>query len=116
MVPKSGKQVPASTIDWLGETDITASQLVNGNSAVSSGALHEAVKFLKKVLAEDTLAASHVFALGKEQGHAISTLRRAFKKIGVQTKKVHKDGDTGKWMWFLPKPSAKESDTYEDEP
>ena len=116
IVSKSGKQFPASTIDWLGATDITASQLVNGNSAVSSGALHEAVKFLKKVLAEDTLAASHVFALGKEQGHAISTLRRAFKKLGVQTEKVHKDGDTGKWMWFLPKPSAKESDTYEDEP
>lgn len=115
IVSKSGKQFPASAIDWLGKTDITASQLVKGNSAVSSGALHEAVEFLEELLAEDTLAASHVFALGKDQEHSASTLRRAFKKLGGKSEQVHKDGKIKEWMWSLQKPGAKENETYEDE-
>jgi len=94
-----GTAIETSTIEWLGETDITADDLCKPDQGKDGSVLKEAIEFLQDILAEGSLPFSTIFAEAKEAGISKPTLYRAKKTSGVKSKK---DGDS--WAWQLPKP------------
>ncbi len=110
--PEEAEDWEAGAVEWIGETDITASQLVSAPKAQKMSALDGAAEFIKGLLSKDGMPPAELKKLAKEAGHSEKTVNRAAKKIGVDKKQVHKDGKISGWMWSLPNT---ENDNDQDE-
>ncbi|MCZ6652455.1 MAG: AAA family ATPase [Planctomycetota bacterium] len=60
--------------------------------------LREAMEFLKQKLADGSVDANEIEERAKQEDISISTLKRAKKKLGVESKQ---DGHGGGWRWRL---------------
>ena len=68
--------------------------------------LNAAMRWLTDVLSNGPVAADEVIEAGELMGHSQSTLYRARKQLGIESKKL---GYVGGWGWFLPGETIKES-------
>lgn len=82
--------------EWIGEVDLTPSELIRG--ATADTPLQEAVAFLREALADGERPAREVQAEAREWGISDRTLKRAKKYLDV---KVRKLGMDGAWHWQL---------------
>ncbi len=66
----------APAVDWLGTTDLTADELAAGPGGAQGGAVQEAAVFLKQGIKDGPMPPTEVFALGQENGHSKTSIRR----------------------------------------
>ena len=92
----------AGVVEWLGEADIHADQLVGATGGSDTGALEDAMSFLADALKDGPMKAVDVFSLSEQEGHAKTTIQRASKKLGVDKKKVNVGQNNTWWQWSLP--------------
>lgn len=88
----------AAAVQWLGASDRTAEELVDGHKTPAS----EAVAFLRRILKSGPKPSKKVKRLARRAGIALRTLDRAKGKLHVKAKKQG-FGDEGFWVWYLPK-------------
>ena len=101
-VSKNGELIVTSKIEWDGEVDVTADDVITAEADVGEiGKLEEAAVFLKDELRDGPKKAVAIFASAKQIGHAEKTVRRAAKHIGVAKYKEGFGGE-GAWLWELP--------------
>ena len=86
---------PEQGFQWAGEYDISAEDLLSGNSRGHK--LREAQNFLQEVLAEGALPQTEIEAAAEQKGIKPKTLRNARYELGVTSRKVGK-----RWLWELP--------------
>lgn len=67
---------------------------------VVTGAVAEAMGFLKGILHDGSLTSKQVEAEAKGAGHSWDSIRKAAKKLNVEKRKD--TGSNGKWRWALP--------------
>ena len=97
----------AARVEWLGESELGASDLVATPSDDDRrSAVDDACQLLREILADGPLPQNDVEAHARAAGLSRSTLKRAKKKAGVESERVGGLGASGGWMWNLP---AKES-------
>ncbi len=84
-------------IEWLGETDVSANDLVGYSDGKKTSAVEEAAAFLIDFLAGGPAESEEVCRLGEESGIARRTLHRAKNKLGVRSLKKG-----SQWYWQLP--------------
>lgn len=92
----------AGVVEWLGETDIHANDLVGASGGSDTGALKDAMSFLAASLKDGPMKAADVFSLSKHEGHTKTTIRRAAKKLGIVKTQVHDGQKIVGWEWSLP--------------
>lgn len=85
---------PEQGFQWMGEYDISAEDLLSGNSRGHK--LREAQKFLQEVLAERALPQTEIETAAEQKGIKPKTLRNARYELGVTSRKVGKQ-----WLWEL---------------
>jgi len=69
------------------------------------------MNFLLEILTDGPMAQIDISNLAEAEGHSHSTLQKAKKKLGVESKQIHKDGKISAWEWSLPaKPGSLSSD------
>lgn len=92
----------AITIEWLGETPITAKDLtVATGSASEPSALQEAKYVLYSLLSDGPLPSREVKRRAVGEGVATRTLHRAKRAMGVKSVK-RGSGKGSHWYWRLP--------------
>lgn len=101
LVPDELRDV--AQVKWEGRTSHTASQILSTGDDDHSGAMGDAIEFLKDLLADGAVAAKEALRQARDAGVAERTLRRAQKALKVQSSKVGgpESGDQ-KWVWSLP--------------
>jgi AAA domain len=95
----------AVRVDWLGETDVSAKDLLGTpQDQEHTDALGEATGFLSDVLANGPVPSTEVIEEAKNAGIAEKTLRRAKKVLGVVASREGEAGrrGAGRWLWKLP--------------
>jgi hypothetical protein len=95
--------VKTSGIAFLGEVNVTASDLVRGEDGDRS-ALDEAVEWLADRLDNGPVSASQIKIEGERAAHSFRTLQRAKKELRVKSIKTGDD-----WKWSLPAKTAKDA-------
>ena len=70
---------------------------------MSGEALREAETRLRELLANGPVRASVAEGLAQKLGFSFTMLRLVKKKIGVESRKVTRDGET-LWEWVPPRP------------
>lgn len=104
-------------VEWLGETEHDARDLLGGGQDEVQSELEEAAGWLRAYLEDPkqggAAPAGEILKLAKRDGIAERTLQRARKKIGVTTNK----GPNG-WTWSLSaaEPSQGAKDDKDDTP
>jgi hypothetical protein len=91
-----------SVITWLGETDLTAQDVLKppSSSEDESPGLAEACSTVLRELLQGTpTAVTEVEQSCREAGFSVSTFRRARARLGL---KVRKEFGSGKWILSLP--------------
>ncbi|MFO0578181.1 MAG: AAA family ATPase [Polyangia bacterium] len=87
-------------IEWLGECEHDADRLLGPPpSEESRSALEDACDFLSELLASGPLPQSEVRERARQEGIKQGTLKRAKRKLGVESEKEL--GERGKWIWSL---------------
>ena len=112
----------AVSVEWLGTSEHTASQLLatTVESEEETGALADAKRFLVELLADGPMLAAEIESARKRSGVGSDrTLRRARIALGVVTQAVYEDGRRGAkaWRWALPgrlDDHVSSVDTYSD--
>lgn len=104
------KEGPWGRFGWTGPTNITANDLLCAPSPPSK--LDEATDFLKVVLGNGSVTQPQVLIKAEEQGISEKTLRRAKKKLQIQSTRKSYQGHV---LWEFPKPE-KESSGEEEVP
>ncbi len=85
---------------WEGATSHTADSLLAVPRDEDERTERDAAAdWLRDTLAGQGLPASEVLALGKKAGYSETTLKRAKKRVGVESRKKGMDGG---WVWMLP--------------
>lgn len=97
IIHSEGGDIETVAIEWHGRSLQTADSLLAGPPEPAK--LQEAVDFLEEQLSEKRVAATTVQGRARDQGITLATLRRAYKKIGVESVKI---GIVGGWTWQLP--------------
>ena len=95
----------AVRVSWLGETDLSATDLLGSSEGTGPGARGEAEDFLRSLLAGGPVPSGEVFGAAKDARISDSTLRRAKDRLGVAAARENVPGGkrgTGKWVWKLP--------------
>ena len=86
---------------YRGTSDLSEGQLIGVERLQKS---EQAVGFLRSVLVDKPMAATQIFALGRQAGLSETTLRRARGAAGVVSHKQSTKGGTrgeGYWVWKL---------------
>jgi hypothetical protein len=85
-------------IEWLGEVDLTAEDLVAGDARDQQSAVNDAITWLSSVLANGRVAALELEEMSKASGHSwTGAVRRAKEALGITPRKIG-----GQWHWDLP--------------
>jgi putative DNA primase/helicase len=87
-------------VEWLGQTEKSASDILIGGKPVGRPAeqVKDAQQWLATFLAKGSEAASDVRRFGSKAGHSWATLRRAKDDLGVISTKQGNQS----WDWRLP--------------
>lgn len=89
-----------SCIEWEGETERSADELLDAQ-AVQSQAKKPELDFLREVLAGGPVMAAEIYSQGEIKGFGSDALKRAKTKLGVKSYK--EPGKlTGPWYWEMP--------------
>ena len=86
---------PKQGFQWAGEYDISAEDLLSGNSRGHK--LREAQSFLQEMLVEGALPQTEIEVAAERKGIKPKTLRNARYELGVTSRRVGK-----RWLWELP--------------
>jgi putative DNA primase/helicase len=103
----SGKQptlaytVNEKGITWLGEIEIDEGEVAGNGPDEHGGGRHEAVDFLRDLLADGPVGAKEARDQADDAGIAARTLDRAKKALNVVSARSGKT-----WSWSLPEPSS----------
>jgi RecA-family ATPase len=95
----------AVQVAWLGETDLTAAELLGAPSDEQQpSAVEEAGEFLRTLLADGPVAQREVQSAAREAGISMATIKRAKEELGVDSVAVRERGKRGiqEWLWSLP--------------
>ena len=85
-ITAEGGEIETSGIEWLGEdATATATRVLGGRQEPSS--LDAATGFLREVLTDGPLPSSEVKALAADEDITERTLKRAKKKLGIESQK-----------------------------
>jgi hypothetical protein len=106
VLPATGSdpEVETSRLDLIGESPHNGRALLANASEEERSALEEAVEFLEAELADgDRHLAGDVLKAARHIGISEPTLRRARRKLGIETEKA---GFGGGWEWWLTKAST----------
>ncbi|MDL1965664.1 MAG: AAA family ATPase [Candidatus Desulfofervidus auxilii] len=88
---------------FVGETDVTVSDLLNVEDEKTKTALEEAEDFLKEILSSGAMSAAEVKKEAKNVGISEKTLNRAKAKLAIKTKPIRNEkGKISGWTWSLP--------------
>ena len=86
-----------SAIRWIGEYDITADELLNGDEGENNGSkFSEAVECLVNLLRNGEVPCTKIYTKLIDKGISKRSIDRAKKKLGIKSIK-HTDG----WYWSL---------------
>jgi hypothetical protein len=88
-------------VEWLGEADYTADELVTPASAEERSAVDAAKEWLAEFLADGDVPATRVLAEGQQRGHSDKALYAAYKALGGVPQR-RGFGRGGFWLWHLP--------------
>ena len=91
-----GEEIPQPFIEWLGETDQSANDVLVSKSVGRASELEKASEWLKSLLSAGPKRASDVEQEAVAAGFSDRTLKRGKAKLGVQSEKK---GDG--WYWRL---------------
>jgi hypothetical protein len=89
------------TIEWLGESTLTADELLGGSGIETQSALQEAVCVLYSILTNGPVLAVKTIKLARRAGVSVRTLRRAKSILKVKSRKTG-NGPKAHWYWMLP--------------
>ncbi len=87
------------TVAWDGPTNLTADDLCREDEC--EGASRLAKQWLRELLANGPVPAVVVEAEARKQGFGFRTLQFVKKRLGVESRRVVKDGQP-MWEWMLP--------------
>ncbi|MEA2496366.1 MAG: putative primase/helicase [Thermoleophilaceae bacterium] len=104
--PGGGEPLDTTRIEYVGESDLTADDLLSHPDAETRARLAEAVEFLEAELAVGPRESNEIVREARGQGISESTLKRARSQCGVKSRRVEGFGKAGKWMMELPDPAA----------
>jgi len=90
-------ETDAARVEWRGESRYMADDLTGSEEESRSGALDDAVAFLRSELADGAKPAHEVIEAGVAAGHAERTIKRARKRLGVRSER-----EGGRWILSLP--------------
>ncbi len=98
-----GKAIDATCIEWTGEATMTADQVVAAENEKASPRTDEAVRFLRRRLADEDPPPyiEDVRQEAADEGITPSTLNTAKRILNVQASKP--EGVGGKRRWIMPK-------------
>jgi archaellum biogenesis ATPase FlaH len=101
VLPASASEpaVETSRVVPVGESEHTGRDLLAQQDDTEPSAIDEAREFLLSELASGPVAARKMMGDGRQLGIAERTLRRAAKRLGVETRK---STFAGGWEWVLP--------------
>jgi hypothetical protein len=85
-------------IEWLGPRKIDI-EMALAQEGERAGALKRAMRFIRDELKDGDVSANDMFDRGEDEGFSKSTMNRAKKKLGVDSKKVGEGKDTH-WVWL----------------
>ena len=102
-------RVETARLVLIGVSDHDGASLLSINSGEARSAIDEACDFLRAELDEGCDRADEILRRGRRLGHSEPTLRRARKKLGIETSK---EGFEGHWKWCLPKASSSLTPSY----
>jgi hypothetical protein len=84
---------------WIGESTITAADLLAAPAIPGDRKLAEASQWLVEQLRSGSRGQKEVRELANNAGISYATVRRAYSTLGVRARKV---GMSGPWTWSLP--------------
>ena len=88
-------------LEWRGESDYSAEEILVG-SGKSQSAADVAEEYLEGMLkGQGRVSSSMIFKVAQAAGISDATLRRAKKKLDVESEKTG-FGQRGEWYWSLP--------------
>lgn len=90
-------ETDAARVEWRGESRYMADDLTGSDDERRSGALDDAVAFLRSELADGAKSANEVIEAGVAAGHTKRTIKRARKRLGVRSRP-----EGGHWILSLP--------------
>jgi RecA-family ATPase len=94
----------AVQVAWLGESDLTAAELLGARSDEQQPpAVEAAEEFLRSLLADGPVPQREVQAAAREAGISMRTIKRAKEELGVDSVAVREEGKRGiqGWSWSL---------------
>jgi hypothetical protein len=99
-------EIPTSRIEWLGDSEITAEQLLKGRGSPGTK-LAQAEGLLLRFLGGGKAAGkTTLMAEAERLGISEPTLRRAYRQLGGEEGEQERDPDTGRMgsvVWRLPR-------------
>jgi len=99
---KLNVDITAPHIVWHSRhVEITANEAMQAADGRSGYAKREAREFLLERLEAGAVKADDIFEEAKQEGIAVTTLKRAKKELGIKSRKEHGRTD-GPWFWGLP--------------
>lgn len=112
-VESSMGQLGTSRVAWESDpVSVTADEAMQAEAGDTElSARDEAAEWLQEVLSDGPLPANEIYKKAGDVGIAKRTLRRAAKKLGVDTEK---SGMAGGWRWILPPKVAKTSEGVQE--
>ena len=103
-VVPSASDAEVPVVDWRGESDLSAQDLVcppSGNGRDATPGQDAAREMILEMLEPGGVAASDVYAEAERRGVAIATLKRAKRTLGIETERVGGVAGKGRWYWTL---------------
>jgi hypothetical protein len=88
-------------LDWAGEIDLSADELVSAPGRRPGEALEQAVEFLQGLLGKGACTRDVVVRKARGLGLSDRTLERAKSQVGVISRELHREG-RNVWYWYLP--------------
>ena len=105
---------------WVGETDARAEDILNAEQGGSEmNAIDEACEFLQEVLQEGVCKTVQVNKEAKQIGISETSLKRARKKLNIQSSRIGGVAGSGEWELSLPNTTTKtveQLDLLSDDP
>jgi hypothetical protein len=116
VIPANGLEPDAETafLAVCGESDHSGRDLLNVQDPGEMGAVADAEAFLQDQLGNGPRLRDELMPAATEAGLSWASVRRAKKKLGVESKKGR--GGNGKWSWMLPDTEALGTEATGDEP
>ncbi len=106
---ESDPEVETSKLELIGESPHNGRALLVSPSEEERSAIDDALDFLRAELGDgERHRAAEMLKAARAVGISEPTLRRARRKLGIETEKTG-FGGTGAWEWWLPKASSETS-------